>query len=347
MSPEEQAQILDPLRAAAWAVDEAAQQVASDVYSGVRIDAPEGAVHLYVTVVAEAGRILDRARTTSPGVDLRPVRVHLSRYTQARLDTAAKDLVPTLGGPDMVNTISIPADGSALVVGVGNYSADARVRSSRTTLLSTTTGVEVRLRPDGPTPGADRYGDSVPFYGGAFIKDGNYACTSGIPAKDNFGGQFLITAYHCGRTGVTFRTGRNGLVGTVNRHSSILDASVIPVGSAAWIWDGPPGPSANRIRVQGVRPNVEGDLVCQNGYTSGGDLRNPHHRRLPVHDGHPDPLSRLYRSGCPGFAVGYSRPEGRQRRNGLCPERIIVEPSNRTRPGKRRKRWLDLLHRGG
>jgi hypothetical protein len=52
LSPVEQAKVMNPYREAAGALDEYGRAGGAGIYSGVEIDAPNGAVHLYLTDTA-------------------------------------------------------------------------------------------------------------------------------------------------------------------------------------------------------------------------------------------------------------------------------------------------------
>ncbi|RAO31486.1 hypothetical protein PSN13_04050 [Micromonospora saelicesensis] len=281
---DEQARIFAPLRAAASALSQIGEEKYADSYSGVTIDAPNDLVHVYATGLASSEAIIVEAGRTYPQINLDVAVAERGKYSRRQLQGAAERLLKQRTGADRVHTISVPPDGSGLKVGVGDFDAiqgvvasDSPARSTsrkqlddRRARLANLGGIDVILRQGDEVKPVDRYGDTPAFYSGAFVTNSGWNCTTGIPVKAKSGGaESMIIASHCGRTGTQWKTGRGTVVGTVSKYSTTLDASVIPTSVAPRLWDGPPGPSAQSLALQGTGVNRVGDSVCQNGYTSG------------------------------------------------------------------------------
>lgn len=185
-----------------------------------------------------------------------------------------------------IESIAVPSDGSALHIRAYNvdHAKQALTTSSVTGRSSLAASVPIVV--ENATNGSDmsRLRDSPQWISGAAISQTStsqasvYACTSGLPARRNSDGRsFLITAAHCFGNGVTVYTGwQNGgrnRIGVVANRDNIDDAIAIDTSStgttASREWDGPPGPIANVYDVSGSAYSYNGDLTCQDGYTSG------------------------------------------------------------------------------
>jgi hypothetical protein len=266
-----QAAVLDPLRAAAGAADGIGRSVATDVYAGVEIDAPAHLVYLYLTDTSRGAGFLAAARAAHPTADLGLVRVRAAAYTRAALEAARDRLAARLATlPVIVENANVPADGSALQLGVTSRPGLSPALASDQSAMQAVAGVAVQVTEGHSLTAADRYGDTAPFYAGDYIIDSGWACTTGVPVKNASGHQYILTASHCGHTGTHWNTGRGVSVGTVVNYSEHWDAALIDAPSAAWEFDGPAGPAAaNTLQLVGTAYSYTGDLVCQDGYTTG------------------------------------------------------------------------------
>ncbi|MDI2125031.1 hypothetical protein [Yinghuangia seranimata] len=86
LPPAEQNKILDPLRAAAGALDEQGREAYAAVYAGVRLNAVAGTVEVFTKGDAKA--LVAAAHKASPGVNLSMVRTKAAKYTKAELYAA-------------------------------------------------------------------------------------------------------------------------------------------------------------------------------------------------------------------------------------------------------------------
>jgi streptogrisin D len=123
---------------------------------------------------------------------------------------------------------------------------------------------------------ASRAVDTVPYYGGAFIVNGNTGCTSGFGVTGNNGAAtYLITAAHCG-TG-TWTNGAGTSIGTVvSTRSTGRDAELILTSAGGGVYwgaavngdTGDPG-SNTYVNVSGDAANSAGRHIGQSGSYSG------------------------------------------------------------------------------
>lgn len=260
LPPAQQAALLNPIRTAASAVDAVGRSVGKDVYSGVELDVVNRTVTVYLTDTGQAKTFLAAARKQDAHANLALVRVRAGKYTREALHAARDRIAARLDSlPGTVLNAIVPADGSALVLGV-----EQTVASS--TALSDAAGVDVRLTQGHSLTGTDRFGDTAPFYAGAYIVDSGWSCTTGIPVKNGSGSQFMVTASHCGHNGTHWKTGRGVDVGNVVGVNEGWDASLIAAESAAREWDGS-NPEFS-LRLNATRYSYNGDLVCHDGYPS-------------------------------------------------------------------------------
>ncbi|MDI2125032.1 hypothetical protein [Yinghuangia seranimata] len=169
----------------------------------------------------------------------------------------------------VVNSVAVPADGSALKVGVGATPGARLDVAAAKPSIAAAAGVDVVVAPREPLKAASRYADSAPYYSGSFLNSEVAWCTTGIPVMDSAGKNYMVTAYHCGKTGVRFRNGDDASVGWSVNHNSYWDASLIDTPSARWEYDGPKGGSYQRFKLTSTAYSYNGDYVHQNGYTSG------------------------------------------------------------------------------
>jgi len=257
-----QAALLNPLRTVANALDAVGRSTGRGVYSGVELDVVNRTVTAYLVDTGQADAFLAAARKQDANADLTLVRVRAGKYTREALHAARDRIAARLDTlPGTVQNAIVPADGSALVLGVEQTAVAAG-----STALGDVAGVDVRVTQGHPLTGTDRFGDTPPFYAGAYIVDSGWSCTTGIPVKDGSGNQFMVTASHCGHTGTHWQTGRGVAVGNVVRFNEGWDASLIAAQSAAWEWDGS-NPEFT-VRLNATRYSFTGDLVCHDGYPS-------------------------------------------------------------------------------
>ena len=144
-------------------------------------------------------------------------------------------------------------------------------------------GVAVVTEPAVQFSDMSRRRDEAPWIAGAALSGPStpaslvYDCTSGLPVRRNGDDRsFLITAAHCFKDGVNVYTGWEGggrnSVGRVAARYNEWDAILVDTSSTGTTvgkeWDGPPD-TTRFFSISGNAYSHKGDLVCQDGYTSG------------------------------------------------------------------------------
>ena len=274
----QQAAILDPL----WAVASAAAAVGisqfADIYSGLQIDAPAHIVTIYLTDLSRQAEFLAAAGRADSTPDLTLARFARGGHTRAAL-TAARDALMLQKNPT-VESVAIPADGSALRVRARNVE-QARQAFARPNAAGS---VPVVVAAAQGLRDLSRLRDSPSWIAGAAITQTSdsqsigWTCTTGLPARRNSDGRsFVITAAHCYGNGVTVYTGwesggRNR-IGVVTNRNNLHDAIAVDTSSTGQTlsleWDGlRPGPY-QVLDVSGSAFSFNGDMTCQDGYSSG------------------------------------------------------------------------------
>ncbi|HET9656255.1 MAG TPA: hypothetical protein VFP72_12940 [Kineosporiaceae bacterium] len=325
LTPQQQAARLDPLRAAAAALDlsmRADPAAAARLgYAGVRIDAGSGQVDVYLTSPQRSADLLAAAHRQDPAAGLGLVRVRPADHDRVTLETGALRLLDLSDAgrlPFTVYAAGPAADGSGIAARVDDVAAADRFAARPSAALGGRTLAQVTGAALRPVHGApmvpkswadQKWHDTSPFIGGdALTGSGSGAgCTAGLPAvRRSTGRPVLITAAHCFRTGAKVYTrggvpGRygNGLrgayVGTVTGRYPSLDAVTIEGGdnrasvSLTSTWA--------PLRSAGY--SYVGDLVCHAGQRS-YFLGHPTPCNIRVTDAD---LWCSARSGCPG--LGY------------------------------------------
>ncbi|MFE9692532.1 hypothetical protein [Micromonospora sp. NPDC005806] len=282
----EQARILDPLRAVAQAADQVGKAGWSSLYSGLEIDASAGKVTVYLTDLSRQGDFVAAARKQDSKADLRLARFAQGAHTLAELNAARDALMVDPNSRDLtIESVAIPADGSSLRVRAMDVARARHGLSARTARLqSLATSVPVTVEQAEAGSDKSRLRDTPQWISGEALTQTSdpssivWTCTSGLPARRNSDGRsFLITAAHCYGDGATVYTGwesggRNR-IGTVARRDNLDDAIAIDTSStgttASREWDGKrPGPY-QVLDVTLSAFSYNGDLTCQDGYTSG------------------------------------------------------------------------------
>jgi hypothetical protein len=286
LSPEEQAAILDPLRAVAAAASTVGAGAWSDTFSGVAIDAPSHTVTIYLTNPGRRADFLAAVQAASPTADLRLARIQKGAYTFEALKAAALDLTArqNLG----IESVAVPPNGDGLHVRAVN--ASYTKEAMQTTAVPSVSGGAASVLPiimeaAQGISNVSRLRDTPSWISGEAISQTSTlefkvsTCTSGLPARRNSDGRsFLITAAHCYPDGVTVLTGwENGgrnTIGTVVGRDNLRDAIEIDTQATGQTlsleWDGKfPGPSYQVNDVTGTAYSFTGDMTCQDGYKTG------------------------------------------------------------------------------
>lgn len=142
-------------------------------------------------------------------------------------------------------------------------------------------GARVRVEQSTAAPVGTPYVNSPPFRGGQGISGGGYTCTSAFIARATTQ-YFMVSAGHCGPTGVTWYQGDTVYVGSTDRIDiSGTDALRIPISSAeasnqVILWYSPALPTEQRVRSitssQSAGSDTVGQVSCITGQNF-SDLR--------------------------------------------------------------------------
>ncbi|WP_234349955.1 S1 family peptidase [Streptomyces sp. WM4235] len=211
MDPTQRGELLEPLRQLADAVAAAGKSKQPDTYAGVRIDAPNNVVHVYVTDRSRTAKLIEAARQTDAGIDTKKIAVEEVRTTLAALHDArarllAKSAAKSL--PYEIHSVAVNAEASSLDVAVD---APAKAIAGRPKAL----GVDdvalnfIQGQKIEPASWSDvKWHDSSPFIAGDVITNGGHYCSAGLPAvrkSDNV--RVMVTAGHCFGNGERIYTG--------------------------------------------------------------------------------------------------------------------------------------------
>ncbi len=273
MDPAAQANLLEPLRQLADALDAQGRAKWASTYAGVDIDAAADAVDLYATDQAAEGHLLAAARRAVPDLRWNRVRMHRARYSRVRLDAAAKALLsdPRAG---TVRAVAVRTDSSGLDVQAVSGRLPSGVALDADGISLATRTAEVTSTKSWAQA---KWHDVSPFIGGdQLTRAGHSYCTAGLPAvRRSDHKPVMITAAHCFATGTRIYTaaGKAGAygnclvgsyVGTVKAKNTHWDAEEV-IGA---------NNNADESDTSGWKPltstaySYVGDYVCQNGAAS-------------------------------------------------------------------------------
>jgi cellulase/cellobiase CelA1 len=122
-----------------------------------------------------------------------------------------------------------------------------------------------------------RIADSAPYDGGAYISPspGSW-CTAGFGVQNaTTGATYLLSAGHCGTLGQVWSTGAGVPIGPVTERNADHDTMLISTSTPGdHIYVGGVDDEV-RAEVIGWTEVVPGQLLCQSGYTSAGELGRP------------------------------------------------------------------------
>lgn len=137
----------------------------SSLYSGVELDPENHSVHLYLTDVERASEFLRAARLIDNTADYSLVQVRQGAYTRAELRAARDRLAGARDSlSEVVEDVSVPPDGSGLLVGVPPSSASLSAPSAAVPAdISASAGVAVKMVPGNTETGASRFSDTPHF----------------------------------------------------------------------------------------------------------------------------------------------------------------------------------------
>ncbi|MET9856738.1 hypothetical protein ABZY57_27835 [Streptomyces sp. NPDC006450] len=273
MTPERQAEVLEPLRVAADAAAQVGQGERADVYTQVEMASDYRSVHVYLTDVRRGREFLSAVRRTNPEADTRLIKVVQGKKSRQQLKEEINELTERTDLPFKVSLAGTSADGGTIELAVDDpgaaqgYLASPAVAERRS--AASATPVEVRQAP-AATP-LTRWNDSAPFYAGAALGPAfgvQSNCTSGIPAVSTWDGrQWLVTAGHCYNVGNSVWAAGGNYIGRVEFKRPELDAAFIEAPTNRYTWDGTDATGYTRY-LNGVRNVAVGDFTCQLGYNS-------------------------------------------------------------------------------
>lgn len=217
------------------------------------------------------GELPDQARSAvEQARKIAPVRVESARYSYAELEKAADDLADAvLTGPESgARSVTILGDGSGLRVGTTTNAKNVSAPD---------VGVPVEFAPTGKFEFHTRNNDSAPWWGGGALNNANGrgGCTAGFPVTDGGGGQWMLTAAHCGTPPDTFRDGAGENVGQATRevwqHDILLVAAGVRGPSQGYLFTGGRD-DHGAVRIGGWAHAIPGEVYCQSGITTAGAI---------------------------------------------------------------------------
>lgn len=271
------AQARDRMIAQAPLVD-AANVVRTAVEAGTpRGYAGIGLVDDHVTLWWKGTLPRDVAAAVATARRTAPVEVVGATYTRAELKQAAAKLTPVVDADpnDAAHAVRLRTDGSGIEVAV-----DPKLGAKQPKLPAT--GVATRTVVRERMVERSRYNDAAPYDGGIGIGLTTYGCTAGFGVRNHTtNAGYLLTAEHCGPIGqpwhVAWNTSTNTgtLVGysvaSNDDHDTMLVSTSSP-GSHIYV-----GGQNDEVRaeVTGWTEVFPGQLLCQSGYTSAGELGGP------------------------------------------------------------------------
>lgn len=247
------------------------------LYAGAAFDSASGKVDLYLVDTKQYDRFLATA-AIGTAVDASVVRLHSAKYSRA---TIVKAQQKAMAGGDRTkygfatNSFIVPDDGSGLVVGVATADdkpLSAAQMTSAAAKLTAVAGIAVTVKYVKLARSKDRTGDTSPYYAGGLIQirhsDGTWHdCTMGFTEHAN-GTTYVFTAAHCAHAGDLVENGRGQVIGYTVASNDTSDSAAINARGAQEEFDGGDY-SYNIFSYSGTHYSVYGDIVHQDGYTSG------------------------------------------------------------------------------
>ncbi|MFD8141522.1 hypothetical protein [Streptomyces sp. NPDC059708] len=273
MTPQRQAEVLEPLRVVADAAARVGRGTYADVYTQVEMAPDYRSVNAYLTDPTRGAAFLDAVREANPRADTKLLNVRKSAKTLRQLRKEINTLRSRKDLPFEIRMAGSTVDGGAIELNVDDAKAARRYLAGPAVAkqLAAARTTPIRVRQSSPAVPLSRWNDSAPFYAGAALgpANGSFAhCTSGIPAHSTVDNrQWLVTAGHCYGLGETVFTAGGNRVGTVGAKLDDLDSAFIETATSRYTWDGLDAQGYTR-RLNGVRNAAVGDFTCQLGYTT-------------------------------------------------------------------------------
>jgi hypothetical protein len=248
-------QAQDKARSAASQIRWAVERSTREGFTGIELH--QGAVRLWYkgALPAAVRSAVGGARGTAP-VEVLPAKYALAEL-QAASDRMMQHLRAHPGGP--AHLVSIPVDGSGLVVGVDPITVASASRSLPDV------GVPVQVVGQERVHQRGRANDTAPFYGGAAIlSDDGKGCTAGFGVKSG-SQEYLLTASHCGFPGQAWRNGdRTRWIGYASHENVGQDLLMIATDAGSHIFTGV-GSSTTASHVYAWDWVYTGEELCSSG----------------------------------------------------------------------------------
>ncbi|KAI8805907.1 hypothetical protein BJ742DRAFT_855554 [Cladochytrium replicatum] len=214
------------------------------------------------------------------------IEVRDAKFSLAELTRASAPLKAFIKEANAFHAVSIPSDGSSIVVHGDSSRAPSAGRGMdpESTLssvlpdkLKQVSGLDVPIvvKAEKAPTAAQRYNDGAPIEGGIAICRGGWRCTAGFIVR-NGGTFYILTAYHCGQGTWFTCSDRNNNLGIqigpsaswlLQQDSMLIRASISVNGA---VWDGPASGGEFLRGVQAFHTVLaQGMQYCQSGTTSG------------------------------------------------------------------------------
>jgi hypothetical protein len=223
---------------------------------GIRLQVDRGAVEVWWK-----GDVPDAVLTEIDAQEQAGVHIVLgqARYSGAELAAAQDQIVDNRDKYPGLAYLALEPDGSGLH---GEFTdADAARKYDFP--------VAVEVTPSAGNTFLSRAVDSVPWWGGAVITSGGFACTSGFPVGNFFGpielNRGLLTAAHCdpAGSGSTFTNAVGTPIGVGVARGFPVDSTYMVSPSSPRVYTGGPGSASKGVA--GPVPNFPGQFVCTSG----------------------------------------------------------------------------------
>ncbi|MFE1959272.1 hypothetical protein [Streptomyces sp. NPDC059479] len=274
MTPERQAEVLEPLRLAADAVAQVGQGPRKDIYTQVEMAADYRSVNVYLTDVRQGRNFVAAVHKANPEVDTGLINVVKGEKSRQQLRKEIDAITSRSDLPFEVTLAGSSVDGGTIELAVDDPKAAERYFASPAVVQQSAAaadGTEVRVRKAPSSTPLSRWNDTTPFYAGAALGPayGSQSnCTSGIPAVSTWDGrQWLVTAGHCYGVGTHVYAAGGNYIGQVKYQLPAIDSSFIEAPTNRYTWDGLDAAGYSRY-LNGVRNVAVGDFTCQLGYNS-------------------------------------------------------------------------------
>ncbi|WP_079406932.1 hypothetical protein [Streptomyces sp. 3211] len=273
MTPQQQGEVLEPLRVVADAAARVGRGPHADVYTQVEMAADYRSVNVYLTDPNRGPAFLDAVRKANPQADTKLLNVRKSAKTLQQLRKEITGFRNRKDLPFKIEMAGSTVDGGAIELAVDDAQAARKYLAAPAVAqqLAAAGATPLRIRESAPSVPLSRWDDRAPFYAGAALGPaiGSFAtCTSGIPAVSTVDNRpWLVTAGHCYGPGATVFTAGGFRVGQIEAEIPDLDSAFIAASTSRYTWDGLDAQGYTR-RLNGVRNAAVGDFTCQLGYNS-------------------------------------------------------------------------------